>query len=117
VGGFGAVLFYILRVYYIVVREMALGSKSTHVRTEVGRGMSRSTPLPHSPKKRSVIPMTAEDSVAEFKRDRSNVRPYVRSSTHKLKWTRELHLSFMRAVNRLGGKDSKFCCTHACLIF
>lgn len=83
---------------------MALGSKSTHVRTEVGRGMSR-TPLPHSPKKRSVIPMTAEDSVAEFKRDRSNVRPYVRSSTHKLKWTRELHLSFMRAVNRLGGRD------------
>ncbi|KAG0625523.1 hypothetical protein M758_2G062000 [Ceratodon purpureus] len=80
---------------------MALGAKSTHVRSEVG---STST-LPYPTKKRGVIPMTAEDSVAQFKRDRSNVRLYVRSSTQKLKWTRELHQSFMRAVNRLGGKD------------
>lgn len=55
--------------------------------------------------------MTAEDSVAEFRRERGNVRSYVRSSSHKLKWTRELHQTFMRAVARLGGKDSKFCCT------
>lgn len=97
---------------------MALGAKSTHVRSEVGNEMSRGTStLPYPTKKRGVIPMTAEDSVAEFKRDRSNVRLYVRTSTQKLKWTRELHQSFMRAVNRLGGKDSKFCSTHACLSF
>ena len=97
---------------------MALGSNPTHVRSDsIGSGMSRSATLSYSTKRRSVIPMTAEDSVAEFKRDRSNVRPYVRSSTHKLKWTGELHQSFMRAVTLLGGKDSKFCCTQACLPF
>lgn len=56
-------------------------------------------------RRRTVIPLNSEDSFVEFKRDRSNVRPYVRSSTNKLKWTVELHQSFMRAVIKLGGKD------------
>ncbi|KAG5561898.1 hypothetical protein RHGRI_004819 [Rhododendron griersonianum] len=34
-------------------------------------------------------------------------RQYVRSSTPRLRWTPDLHFSFVRAVERLGGQDSK----------
>lgn len=87
---------------------------SAQGRNDVGRWLSRNHPPPAYPaKRRRTIPLNAEDSLVEFKRDRFNVRPYVRSSTQKLKWTVELHQSFMRAVNKLGGKDSKFCRTHS----
>lgn len=36
------------------------------------------------------------------------VRQYVRSKTPRLRWTPELHLRFIHAVERLGGQDSKF---------
>ncbi|KAL6642051.1 hypothetical protein ACP70R_020232 [Stipagrostis hirtigluma subsp. patula] len=35
----------------------------------------------------------------------SSVRPYVRSKNPRLRWTPELHLCFLRAVDRLGGQD------------
>ncbi|KAL5205819.1 hypothetical protein ABZP36_034028 [Zizania latifolia] len=35
----------------------------------------------------------------------SSVRPYVRSKNPRLRWTPELHLCFVRAVDRLGGQD------------
>jgi hypothetical protein len=35
----------------------------------------------------------------------SSVRPYVRSKNPRLRWTPELHLCFLRAVDRLGGLD------------
>lgn len=35
------------------------------------------------------------------------VRPYVRSKMPRLRWTPDLHLSFVHAVERLGGEDSK----------
>lgn len=38
----------------------------------------------------------------------STVRPYIRSKTPRLRWTPDLHLAFVRAVERLGGQDSKF---------
>lgn len=36
-----------------------------------------------------------------------SVRQYNRSKTPRLRWTPDLHLSFVHAVERLGGQDSK----------
>ena len=60
-----------------------------------------------------VATINAENSalVERFRRDRANVRPYVRTSTQKLKWTHELHQCFMHAVEKLGGQDSKYLCS------
>ena len=38
----------------------------------------------------------------------STVRQYVRSKMPRLRWTPDLHLAFVRAVDRLGGQESKF---------
>jgi len=38
---------------------------------------------------------------------RGGVRQYVRSKMPRLRWTPELHLSFVHAVERLGGQESK----------
>ena len=37
-----------------------------------------------------------------------SVRQYVRSKTSRLRWTPDLHLRFVHAVERLGGQESKF---------
>lgn len=37
----------------------------------------------------------------------STVRQYVRSKMPRLRWTPDLHLSFVHAVERLGGQESK----------
>ncbi|XP_039017658.1 putative Myb family transcription factor At1g14600 [Hibiscus syriacus] len=41
----------------------------------------------------------------EKKANSNAVRPYVRSKMPRLRWTTELHLSFVRAVERLGGHE------------
>nr|GMD89516.1 myb-like protein H [Ipomoea batatas] len=38
----------------------------------------------------------------------SSVRPYVRSKIPRLRWTPDLHLSFVHAIERLGGQESVF---------
>lgn len=38
----------------------------------------------------------------------ARVRQYVRSKMPRLRWTPELHLSFVHAVERLGGQESEF---------
>nr|XP_009623365.2 putative Myb family transcription factor At1g14600 [Nicotiana tomentosiformis] len=48
-------------------------------------------------------------SIEEKLKDHSNksggVRPYVRSQMPRLRWTQDLHRSFVHAVERLGGED------------
>ncbi|XP_010554678.1 PREDICTED: two-component response regulator ARR14-like [Tarenaya hassleriana] len=41
----------------------------------------------------------------KIKKFGGSVRPYNRSKTPRLRWTPELHLSFVHAVERLGGQD------------
>ena len=36
------------------------------------------------------------------------IRPYVRSKFPRLRWTPDLHLRFVHAVQRLGGQESEF---------
>lgn len=36
-----------------------------------------------------------------------SVRPYVRSKMPRLRWTADLHRSFVHAIERLGGEESK----------
>lgn len=43
----------------------------------------------------------------EEQRRMLSVRQYNRSNMPRLRWTPDLHLSFVRAVERLGGPDSK----------
>ena len=41
-------------------------------------------------------------------KDKKNaVRQYIRSKMPRLRWTPELHLSFVHAIGRLGGQESK----------
>ena len=48
---------------------------------------------------------TVEES--ERKAGSGSVRRYVRSKMPRLRWTPDLHLCFLHAVERLGGQDSK----------
>ncbi|KAF8394883.1 hypothetical protein HHK36_018820 [Tetracentron sinense] len=41
----------------------------------------------------------------ERKADSGSVRQYIRSKTPRLRWTPDLHLRFVQAVERLGGQD------------
>lgn len=52
---------------------------------------------------------TVEEMSDGMKRSSSStaVRPYIRSKTPRLRWTPDLHLRFIHAVERLGGQDSK----------
>ncbi|CAL0303839.1 unnamed protein product [Lupinus luteus] len=45
------------------------------------------------------------NSSEEGKLERGIVRPYVRSKMPRLRWTRDLHLAFVHAIERLGGQD------------
>lgn len=47
-------------------------------------------------------------SKVEEAEKKASVRPYVRSKMPRLRWTTDLHLRFIQAVERLGGQDSKF---------
>ncbi|WOK96676.1 Myb family transcription factor PHL11 isoform X2 [Canna indica] len=49
---------------------------------------------------------SSSDSTVEESSDRrAGVRQYVRSKNPRLRWTPDLHLCFLHAVERLGGKD------------
>ncbi|KAG8377059.1 hypothetical protein BUALT_Bualt09G0128700 [Buddleja alternifolia] len=48
---------------------------------------------------------SSSNSTVEESEKKSSVRPYVRSKMPRLRWTPDLHLRFMHAVERLGGQD------------
>ena len=53
---------------------------------------------------------SSNSTVEESEKKSSSVRPYVRSKMPRLRWTPDLHLRFIHAVERLGGQDSEFLC-------
>ncbi|PON45741.1 Octamer-binding transcription factor [Trema orientale] len=54
---------------------------------------------------RSSSNSTVEETVSKKGASSGSVRQYVRSKTPRLRWTPDLHLCFVRAVERLGGQD------------
>ncbi|KAK8617295.1 hypothetical protein V6N13_080212 [Hibiscus sabdariffa] len=48
---------------------------------------------------------SSSNSTVEENDKKPSVRPYVRSKTPRLRWTPDLHLRFVHAVERLGGQD------------
>lgn len=50
---------------------------------------------------------SSNSTVEESDQKKASVRPYVRSKMPRLRWTPDLHLRFIHAVERLGGQDSK----------
>ncbi|XP_022739111.1 uncharacterized protein LOC111291569 [Durio zibethinus] len=48
---------------------------------------------------------SSNNNIGEGGSDRRTVRHYVRSKLPRLRWTPDLHLSFMHAVERLGGQE------------
>ncbi|KAE8696507.1 hypothetical protein F3Y22_tig00110656pilonHSYRG00020 [Hibiscus syriacus] len=48
---------------------------------------------------------SSSNSTVEENDKKPSVRPYVRSKTPRLRWTPDLHLRFVHAVERLGGLD------------
>ena len=57
---------------------------------------------------------SSNNNVGDGGNDSRTVRQYVRSKLPRLRWTPDLHLSFVHAVERLGGQESKF---KYCIIF
>ena len=51
---------------------------------------------------------SSNSTVEETMDKKPSVRPYVRSKMPRLRWTPDLHLRFVHAVQRLGGEESKF---------
>ncbi|KAK7339929.1 hypothetical protein VNO77_20616 [Canavalia gladiata] len=48
---------------------------------------------------------SSSNSTVEENEKKSTVRPYVRSKLPRLRWTPDLHLRFVHAVQRLGGQE------------
>ena len=53
------------------------------------------------------ILVSEEANMSSFERSGS-VRQYVRSKVPRLRWTPDLHQSFLQAIERLGGQESRF---------
>lgn len=51
---------------------------------------------------------SSSHSTVEESEKKPSVRPYVRSKMPRLRWTPDLHLRFVHAVEKLGGQESEF---------
>lgn len=62
----------------------------------------------YRPRKRSSSSnSTVEETNGKKGGGPGSVRQYLRSKTPRLRWTPELHLCFINAVERLGGEESE----------
>lgn len=50
---------------------------------------------------------SSSSSTVEENENKPSVRPYIRSKMPRLRWTHDLDLRFVHAVERLGGQESK----------
>lgn len=50
---------------------------------------------------------SSSNSTIEESDKKPSVRPYVRSKMPRLRWTNDLHLRFVQAIEKLGGQESK----------
>ncbi|GFP92765.1 putative myb family transcription factor at1g14600 [Phtheirospermum japonicum] len=48
---------------------------------------------------------SSSNSTVEESEKKASVRPYVRSKLPRLRWTPDLHMRFLNAVERLGGQE------------
>lgn len=51
---------------------------------------------------------SSSNSTIEESDKKPSVRPYIRSKMPRLRWTPDLHLRFVHAVEKLGGQESEF---------
>lgn len=51
---------------------------------------------------------SSSNSTVEENDKKPPVRPYVRSKMPRLRWTPDLHLRFVNAVEKLGGQESEY---------
>lgn len=84
--------------------------------------MNENRRLDGSTKNDNILEMNDESRIRNYSASSSNnsvveegekdlpseVRQYVRSKVPRLRWTPDLHLRFIQAVEKLGGLESKF---------
>lgn len=72
---------------------------------------SSTTDVPENEVKEEEASTDADHSNSSNKtvegKERTTVRQYIRSKMPRLRWTSDLHLAFVNAVERLGGQESK----------
>ena len=61
----------------------------------------------HNIEVKAIDGASSSNSTVEEYEKKQSVRPYVRSKMPRLRWTPDLHLRFVHAVERLGGPDSE----------
>jgi hypothetical protein len=86
------------------------GSKSSYSNKEVEQDEGDEEEVDKiSFKSRNEGVSTSNSSVEENEKEAAStgsVRQYIRSKMPRLRWTPDLHLCFVHAVERLGGQDS-----------
>ena len=85
------------------------GSKSSYSDKKVGQDEGDEEEVDGiSFKSKNEGQSTSNSSIEENKKKAANgsFRQYIRSKMPRLRWTPDLHLCFVHAIERLGGQDS-----------
>ncbi|XP_057466140.1 putative Myb family transcription factor At1g14600 isoform X2 [Actinidia eriantha] len=73
--------------------------------SEKNEGEDGSEENNHNNEVKAIDGASSSNSTVEEYEKKQSVRPYVRSKMPRLRWTPDLHLRFVHAVERLGGPD------------